>query len=639
MFKYVAILVSGFRREISWYTLQGTRVVVYLKDRTKVRIKKRWSQLMYFAHFLGQEVLEKIETGDTAGNFFPTELAKTNAQNTFLLALDGDVVFEPDAIVKLVDLMKRDAAIGAACGRIHPQGNGLIAMYQKFEYAVGHWLQKATEHVLGNVLCAPGCFSLYRLTALAESRGSSGLGPAFQAFAHPSSTPLDYIQHDQGEDRWLCTLLIERGWKVEYCAVSDSYTACPESFSEFYTQRRRWTPSTVANLIELVRLWRPLLRHGNLSIFHLVYQLLMLAGSAIGPGSIFILLVGGCQLTFDISYWNAFFFNLVPVVLFILVALLFSPRSQILFAKVLSLVYAMCMIAVFFAVLLSSWDSCPWAPSTVSLELTAGAFVLVGLLHPQEVHYLIYGIVYYLTIPCMYMLLPLYCVFNLDDVSWGTRETQVIQAQGPTSMTIIDRLRFIFNPHKEVEELTQRLSADIRDLKEALLEARNPERISNVNDVPDAGSETQVDWTVELDGQATSMEEQETDFWTVFIKKYLQPLHHSEEDKQSLHQNLTSLRNEVALLFLFLNAGWAFGILLLQMSSVESSAFTLDWVLCEVRRPLNETLQGVMKSAVSPYMPLDPINFVFILFFLIILFIQGEETLIGVLKNPSLLRI
>jgi hypothetical protein len=66
-----------------------------------------------------------------------------------------------------------------------PQGSGLVAMYQKFEYAVGHWLQKATEDALGNVLCAPGCFSLYRLTALVESRGSSGLGPAFQAFARP----------------------------------------------------------------------------------------------------------------------------------------------------------------------------------------------------------------------------------------------------------------------------------------------------------------------------------------------------------------------------------------------------------------------------------------------------------------------
>jgi chitin synthase len=122
---------------------------------------------------------------------------------------------------------------------------------------------------------------------------------------------------------------------VEYSAVSDSYTACPESFAEFYTQRRRWTPSTVANLLELVRRWRSLLRHGNLSVFHLVYQLLMLAGAAIGPGSIFILLVGGAQLTFDISYWGAFFVNFVPVVLFMLVSLLLSPRVQILFAKVI----------------------------------------------------------------------------------------------------------------------------------------------------------------------------------------------------------------------------------------------------------------------------------------------------------------
>ena len=34
--------------------------------------------------------------------------------------------------------------------------------YQMFEYAIGHWLQKATEHVLGCVLCSPGCFSLFR---------------------------------------------------------------------------------------------------------------------------------------------------------------------------------------------------------------------------------------------------------------------------------------------------------------------------------------------------------------------------------------------------------------------------------------------------------------------------------------------
>ena len=40
--------------------------------------------------------------------------------------------------------------------------------------------------------------------------------------------PQHYIQYDQGEDRWLCTLMLKQGWRVEYSAASDSFTACPE---------------------------------------------------------------------------------------------------------------------------------------------------------------------------------------------------------------------------------------------------------------------------------------------------------------------------------------------------------------------------------------------------------------------------
>ncbi len=46
------------------------------------------------------------------------------AENTFLLALDGDVDFEPKAVQLLVDLMRKDLKVGAACGRIHPIGVG-----------------------------------------------------------------------------------------------------------------------------------------------------------------------------------------------------------------------------------------------------------------------------------------------------------------------------------------------------------------------------------------------------------------------------------------------------------------------------------------------------------------------------------
>ena len=67
-----------------------------------------------------------------------------------------------------------------------------------------------------------------------------------------SEKPLDFVQYDQGEDRWLCTLLLQRGWRIDYCAASDSYTACPEAFGEFFNQRRRWMPSTIANIFDLL---------------------------------------------------------------------------------------------------------------------------------------------------------------------------------------------------------------------------------------------------------------------------------------------------------------------------------------------------------------------------------------------------
>jgi hypothetical protein len=30
-----------------------------------------------------------------------------------------------------------------------------------------------------------------------------------------------YVQYDQGEDRWLCTLLLKQRFRVEYSAASD----------------------------------------------------------------------------------------------------------------------------------------------------------------------------------------------------------------------------------------------------------------------------------------------------------------------------------------------------------------------------------------------------------------------------------
>ena len=64
---------------------------------------------------------------------------------------------------------------------------------------------------------SPGCFSLFRGSALMDFN-------VMRMYTTKSELPMHFIQYDQGEDRWLCTLILQRGWRVEYSAASDAYT-------------------------------------------------------------------------------------------------------------------------------------------------------------------------------------------------------------------------------------------------------------------------------------------------------------------------------------------------------------------------------------------------------------------------------
>ena len=152
--------------------------------------------------------------------------------------------------------------------------------------------------------------------------------------------------------------------------------------------------------------------------------------------------------------------------------------------------------------------------------------------------------------------------------------------------------------------------------------------------------------------------------WTLITEKHLKPTARTKEERLVIEEGLKSLKTEVFLLFIFLNAAWAFGIFLMQLSSLESSAFIIPWVLCEAPETTDKSLPNELNSMVyrylqeagymhsafvfgaeSPiaqsnvngslvpingtvveaditYTSLDPINLVFIVFFLVVLFIQ-----------------
>ena len=383
---------------------------------------------MYY--FLGYQLMEN--------KALSTASKETRSENTFLLALDGDVDFQPEAIIKVVDLMKRNPMVGAACGRIHPTGSGYMQWYQKFEYAIGHWLQKSTEHVLGCVLCSPGCFSLFRGRAVMDDNVMRSEyfcnflfnNHTYRTYTTVASKPEHYIQYDQGEDRWLCTLLLKQGWRVEYSAASDSFTACPMTFKEFYNQRRRWMPSTLLNVVDLIKDYKEVVeKNDDISYPYIAYQFFNLIGTVIGPGSIFLMLIGAFSIAFGFTSSEALILNTVLVAIFIASCCLLKTDYQIMIAQFLTLIYAIIMIAVYVGIMLQIKEDGPLSLSAIGFFATFGSFAFAALLHPQEIWCLLCCVIYVVTIPSMYLLLTIYSIFNMNNVSWGTREVPKTEAE------------------------------------------------------------------------------------------------------------------------------------------------------------------------------------------------------------------
>lgn len=86
------------------WTLPGkTKMIAHLKDKMKIRHRKRWSQVMYMYYLLGHRLMELPISVDRKAVI---------AENTYLLTLDGDIDFQPHAVHLLVDLMKKNRNLG-----------------------------------------------------------------------------------------------------------------------------------------------------------------------------------------------------------------------------------------------------------------------------------------------------------------------------------------------------------------------------------------------------------------------------------------------------------------------------------------------------------------------------------------------
>ncbi|XP_062583724.1 chitin synthase chs-1-like [Saccostrea cucullata] len=525
---------------------------IHLKDKTKIRHKKRWSQVMCMYYLLGYR----------------------KAENTFLLALDGDVDFTPGSVRVLLDRMKKDKKAGAACGRIHPIGNGPIVWYQKFEYAMAHWLQKATEHVLGSVLCSPGCFSLFRGSALMDDN-------VMKKYTLLPSEASQILMYDQGEDRWLCTLLLQQGYRVDYAAGADAYTYAPESFNEYFNQRKRWTPSTLANIMALLQDGKNTVEaNPNISWLYIVYQVSLMVATLISPATILILIAGAFVAVFGLNLMMSYIASLLPAIAYFIICLTFRLNVQLAIAQILSGFYILLMMIVFVGMIITAVSESLYHPSVIFITGLVAIFVIAALLHPREWGNIIYGLLYYILLPSGFVLLFIYSLCNLNDISWGTRESGITKEKREKSKGLLYKIfstfkkmkNNLFKPNPSEKAMLLKLLATMADIvrfrKDPVINNKENEHLEEIvtqaTPLLDTHSQEQSKRSLEklsmekmssdlptwvnkgpFSGRYVQMMEKERQFWKSFVERYLKPLERNPTKENRVKEKLRELRNNV----------------------------------------------------------------------------------------------
>ncbi|MGA5822861.1 bifunctional polysaccharide deacetylase/glycosyltransferase family 2 protein [Kitasatospora sp. NPDC094028] len=147
------------------------------------------------------------------------------ARAELLVMVDGDTVFEPDAVRHLVQPFA-DPSVGAVSGnaKVINRG-GLLGRWQHIEYVVGFNLDRRLFDLAECMPTVPGAVGAFRRSALLAV---GGVG-----------------EETLAEDTDLTMAFCRAGWRVVYEEHAKAWTEAPASLSALWRQRYRWCYGTL----------------------------------------------------------------------------------------------------------------------------------------------------------------------------------------------------------------------------------------------------------------------------------------------------------------------------------------------------------------------------------------------------------
>ncbi len=169
----------------------------------------------------GVRVIRQANSGKAAA--LSAGLAATSAE--VIVTVDGDTVFEPQTLRRLVEPFS-DPAVGAAAGNTKV-GNrrGLLGQWQHIDYVIGFNLDRRLYDTLRCMPTVPGAVGAFRRGAVEAAGG--------------------FTSATLAEDTDLTIAIGRAGWRVVYVEDARAWTETPATLSGLWRQRYRWSYGTL----------------------------------------------------------------------------------------------------------------------------------------------------------------------------------------------------------------------------------------------------------------------------------------------------------------------------------------------------------------------------------------------------------
>jgi cellulose synthase/poly-beta-1,6-N-acetylglucosamine synthase-like glycosyltransferase/peptidoglycan/xylan/chitin deacetylase (PgdA/CDA1 family) len=148
-----------------------------------------------------------------------------HAHGDILVLVDGDTVFDHDAVGRLVQPL-HDPHVGAVSGNTKVANRtGLLGRWQHLEYVIGFNLDRRMFDIARCMPTVPGAIGAFRRAAI---RDAGGLSPQTLA-----------------EDTDFTMAVLRAGWDVVYEPAAIAWTEAPATLRQLWRQRYRWCYGTM----------------------------------------------------------------------------------------------------------------------------------------------------------------------------------------------------------------------------------------------------------------------------------------------------------------------------------------------------------------------------------------------------------